>query len=75
MILNILFIITNILLIYITYKNIFKSHYELNYHIKYYHQSLIKIKYENEYIREIKKENDNIFKYQYKKNFKILILL
>ena len=65
----------NILFIYIIYKNIFRNYYKLNYHIKYYYQSLIKIKYENEYIREIKKENDNIFKYQYKKSFKISISL
>ena len=66
---------TNILLIYIIYNNIFRNHFDLIYHIKHDHQSLIKIKFENRNVIEVKKEENDIFKYKCEKKFKFLIIL
>ena len=65
----------NMLIIYITCKNIFRNQFELNYHIKYYHQILIKIKFNNEHIMMFKKCENETFKCKYGKNFKIFIFI
>src|SRR6266496_3482886 len=61
---------TNTLLTCITCKDTFRSHYELNYHVKRYHQSSVKVKYENGHVTEVKKGDDGTFKCQCRKSYK-----
>ena len=61
---------TNILLTYIKYNNIFRRRSDLTYHIKRHHQSSIKIKFDNGHVMKVKKREDDIFKCKCGKSFK-----
>jgi hypothetical protein len=61
---------TNALLTCISCKDTFRNRYELNYHVKRYHQSSVKVKYENGRVTEVKKGDDGTFKCQCGKRFK-----
>ena len=61
---------TNTLLTYITCKDIFRSHYDLNNHVRRDHQSSIKIKFQNDDVAKVKRGENNAFKCKCGKSFK-----
>ena len=54
----------------ITCNDIFRSHSELNYHVRRDDQSLVKVKFQNGSIIEVKRDEDDTFKCQCEKGFK-----
>ena len=61
----------NILFICVIYNDIFRIHLDLNNHIKYKYQLMIKIKFQMSCMIEVKKKMNDMFKCIYKKKFKI----
>ena len=62
---------TNALLTCITCKDIFRSCYDLNNHVRRYHQSSVKVKFQNGDVAEVKRGEDNAFKCKCGKSFKL----
>ena len=62
---------TNTLLTCITCKDIFRSRYDLNNHVRRDHQSAVKVKFQNGCVTEVKRAEDNTFKCKCGKNFKL----
>ena len=56
----------NALLKCIKCSDIFRSHHDLNNHVKNDHQSSIKIKFQNDGVIEVKKTKDNTFKCKFR---------
>jgi len=61
---------TNVLLTCTTCNNIFRSHYDLNYHVKRHHQLSVKVKFDNGHVIEIEKGDDDMFECKCGKKFK-----
>src|SRR5271169_4803414 len=62
---------TNALLTCIKCNNIFRSHHDLDNHVKRDHQSSVKVKFQSGAVTEVKKGEDDTFKCKCGKSFKV----